>query len=122
MFGSAWAQQNKYSGSLSHLKNIMKRSNKNVLLALVALTLSGFLSSCATVFGGRVTVHQKQKHLPGAPTRQVRVGALIADILLFPLVSVPVDFTTGAIYKPKQPVAQQSPEKQPVVAGKVARK
>ena len=80
----------------------MNCSKKYLLVALAALTLSGFLSSCATVFGGRVTAYQKQKTQPGEPTRQVRSGALIADIMLFPLVSIPVDFATGAIYKPKQ--------------------
>ena len=34
----------------------------------------------ATVFGGKVTAHQKTKPLPGKEQREVRVGALIADI------------------------------------------
>lgn len=86
------------------------------MLALAALTLSGSLSSCATVFGGRVTAEQKRKPAPGEERRQVRVGALVADILLFPLVSIPVDFATGAIYKPKASVAQQPPAARPVAA------
>lgn len=85
----------------------MKSIRTYFLLALAALTLSGSLSACATVFGGRVTANQKHKPRPGEPVRQVRVGALIADILLFPLVSITVDFATGAIYKPKPAVAQQ---------------
>lgn len=94
----------------------MKSIRKFSVLALAALTLSGSLSSCATVFGGRVTAQQKHKPGPGEPQRQVRVGALIADILLFPLISIPVDFATGAIYKPQQgataqnaPAAKQAP-------------
>lgn len=94
----------------------MKPVKKYLLLALAALTLSGSLSSCATVFGGRVTAEQKRRPAAGEERRQVRVGALIADILLFPLVSIPVDFATGAIYKPRQGVAQQAPAARPVAA------
>ncbi|RIV23753.1 hypothetical protein DYU11_12320 [Fibrisoma montanum] len=92
----------------------MKSVKKFTVLALAALTLSGSLSSCATVFGGRVTAEQKRKPAAGEARREVRVGALIADILLFPLVSIPVDFATGAIYKPKSgAVAQQAPAAKP---------
>lgn len=69
------------------------------LIALVFVTL--MLSSCATLFGGPVTTHQKTKPGPGEPQRDVRVVALIADIILF-APSLVVDFATGAIYKPKQ--------------------
>lgn len=91
----------------------MKSFKQFTLLALAALTLSGSLSSCATVFGGRITEVQKRKPAAGEPQRQVRAGALIADILLFPLISIPVDFATGAIYKPKGAVAQSAPAAQP---------
>lgn len=57
------------------------------------------LSSCATVFGGRVNSYQKTKPVGGEPQRDVRVAALIADILLFWPGTI-VDFATGAIYKP----------------------
>jgi hypothetical protein len=57
------------------------------------------LSGCATVFGGPRTSYQVTKPLDGQPQRQVRVGALIADIILF-LPGTIVDFATGAIYKP----------------------
>jgi hypothetical protein len=43
----------------------------------------------------------KTKPAPGQPQREVRVLALIADILLF-LPGTIVDFATGAIYMPKQ--------------------
>lgn len=64
------------------------------------LIIAGVLSSCATVFGGKVTAYQKTKPAPGQPQRDVRVGALIADILLF-WPGLIVDFATGAIYKPE---------------------
>ncbi|WP_229664905.1 hypothetical protein [Polaribacter pacificus] len=57
------------------------------------------LSSCATILGGKVTPSQKRKPAPGEQQRQVRVVALIADILLF-APGLIVDFATGAIYKP----------------------
>ncbi|MBC7923147.1 MAG: hypothetical protein H7Z75_18870, partial [Ferruginibacter sp.] len=57
------------------------------------------LSGCATVFGGPRTSYQTTKPGPGEPKRDLRVGALIADILLFPLGLI-VDFATGAIYTP----------------------
>ena len=58
------------------------------------------LSSCATILGGPVNTYQRTKPLPGQPQREVRVGALVADILLVGLLGVGVDFATGAIYRP----------------------
>ena len=69
---------------------------KVTVIGLVAI----MFSSCATVFGGPVTAHQKTKPQPGEQQREVRVVALIADIILF-LPGTIVDFATGAIYKPK---------------------
>ncbi|MTI30631.1 hypothetical protein E1171_07385 [Cytophagales bacterium RKSG123] len=66
------------------------------------------MSSCATVFGGRVTEYQKTKPLPGQPQREVRVGALIADIILFWPGAV-IDFATGAIYRPAPSVPYSAP-------------
>jgi PBP1b-binding outer membrane lipoprotein LpoB len=73
----------------------MKKIKNLIALALVAV----MLSSCATVFGGKVTESQKRKPIPGEQQRQVRVGALIADIILF-CPGLIIDFATGAIYKP----------------------
>ncbi len=73
------------------------RTLKHTLFILVACVL---LSSCATLFGGKVTEYQKTKPAPGEPQRELRIGALVADILLF-WPSLAVDFATGAIYKPK---------------------
>lgn len=75
----------------------MKKMKKFIALALIAI----IMSSCATVFGGPVTAYQKTKPAPGEPQREVRVGALVADILLFWPGAI-VDFATGAIYKPKR--------------------
>lgn len=72
-------------------------------MAMATLCLSGSLSSCATLFGGPVTEHQRRKPMPGEAQRQVRTVALIADILFWP--SLFVDFGTGAIYRP-QPKTQ----------------
>ena len=69
------------------------------VVALCFATL--MLTSCATVFGGKVTDYQKTKPAAGEKQREVRVGALIADILLFWPGAV-VDFATGAIYKPQK--------------------
>lgn len=79
----------------------MKKLKKVTLFALAALTLSSSLSSCATVFGGRVSDHQKRKPMPGEPQRQLRVGAFIADLVLF-WPGLAIDFATGAIYKPER--------------------
>ncbi|NQX86664.1 MAG: hypothetical protein HRT67_12305 [Flavobacteriaceae bacterium] len=75
----------------------MKKMKNVIAIGLVAI----MMSSCATVFGGKVTAHQKTKPAAGEQQREVRVGALIADILLFWPGAI-VDFATGAIYKPKK--------------------
>lgn len=69
-------------------------------LVVVALFVSTFLPSCATVFGGKVSECQRTKPAAGEPSRKVRAGALIADLLLIPVIGLIVDFSTGAIYKP----------------------
>ncbi|NVK52757.1 MAG: hypothetical protein HWD85_07460 [Flavobacteriaceae bacterium] len=77
----------------------MKKLNKQIAVILATIMLT--MSSCATVFGGKVTAYQKTKPLPGQQQREVRVVALIADIILF-WPGLIVDFATGAIYKPKK--------------------
>ena len=74
----------------------MKKIKNVIAIGLVVI----MFSSCATVFGGRVTPYQKTKPQAGEQQREVRVVALIADIILF-LPGTIVDFATGAIYKPK---------------------
>lgn len=63
------------------------------------LMIAVMLSSCATVLGGRVSSCQRTKPAAGAPAREIRAVALIADVLLFWPGAV-IDFATGAIYKP----------------------
>ena len=72
---------------------------KTILKITFLLMLVSTLSSCATVFGGRVSDCQRTKPAAGEPSRPLRAGALIADILLF-WPGLIVDFATGAIYKP----------------------
>jgi len=73
---------------------------KKTVLQFVAIVLiAASLSSCATVFGGRVSECQRTKPAAGQPARAIRAGALIADVLLF-WPGVIVDFATGAIYQP----------------------
>ncbi len=74
----------------------MKKRIKPISMLLIAV----LFSSCATVLGGKITDHQKRKPLDGEPQRDVRVVALVADIILFWPFAV-VDFATGAIYKPE---------------------
>lgn len=73
---------------------------KKTVLKITALVLiTASLCSCATVFGGPVSECQKTKPAAGQPARAIRVGALVADILLFWPGAI-IDFATGAIYKP----------------------
>ena len=71
-----------------------------LVLMLAGITVCS--TSCATLFGGRVTECQKTKPAAGAPARSLRIGALVADLLLF-WPALGVDFLTGAIYKPCGP-------------------
>ena len=75
----------------------MKKSKIQILALFFLLIV--VLPSCATIFGGPVSSCQKTKPAVGQTSREVRVGALVADILLF-WPSVIVDFATSAIYKP----------------------
>jgi hypothetical protein len=72
---------------------------KKVIKPLFLMFVLASMSSCATVFGGPVSAKQRTPPAPGQPGREVRVGALIADVLLFWPGTI-VDFATGAIYKP----------------------
>jgi UPF0716 family protein affecting phage T7 exclusion len=72
---------------------------KNVIKFTAILLVIASLSSCATVFGGKVSDCQRTKPAVGEPARKVRVGALIANILFF-TPGLIVDFATGAAYRP----------------------
>jgi hypothetical protein len=77
----------------------MKKIYKNFIPALIILCT---LQSCATVFGGGVNSYQRTKPVPGQQQRPLRVGAFIADLVLF-WPGLIVDFATCAIYKPNPP-------------------
>ena len=72
---------------------------KNLLRVLAIILSASILSSCATVFGGKVSTCQRTKPAQGQPARAVRPVPLVANILLF-WPGVIVDFATGAAYKP----------------------
>jgi hypothetical protein len=72
---------------------------KILFKSFCVVCLLASLSSCATVFGGPITSSQKRAPYRGQPAREIRVGALIADVILFWPGTI-VDFATGAIYKP----------------------
>ena len=72
---------------------------KIIINTLIVATLISSMSSCATVFGGKITEAQRTKPAPGEPARAIRPVALIADILLF-FPGVIIDFATHAIYRP----------------------
>ena len=72
---------------------------KKIISLLLSIAITAMFSSCATVFGGSVSQCQKTKPKEGQPQRDVRVAALILDILLFWPGTI-LDFATGAIYKP----------------------
>jgi predicted small secreted protein len=72
---------------------------KSLSVVILSISISFLFSSCATVFGGRVSDLQRTKPKQGEPARAIRGGALVADILLFWPGAI-VDFATGAIYKP----------------------
>lgn len=72
---------------------------KTVLRISLFLLIVVSLSSCATVFGGKVSECQRTRPAAGQPTRSIRAVALIADIVLF-TPGIIVDFVTGAIYTP----------------------
>jgi len=73
---------------------------KKLKLITFSLLIVLALSSCATVFvAGKATECQRIKPAEGQPQREVRIGWLIADLLLF-WPGLIVDFATAEIYKP----------------------
>jgi hypothetical protein len=76
----------------------MKMKKKIIRVAGI-FVIAATLSSCATVFGGAVSQCQRTQPAAGQPARELRAGALIADVILFWPGAI-IDFATGAIYKP----------------------
>ena len=77
---------------------------KKMILLITGFILILELTSCATIVGGQVTESQRRKPLPGEQSRQIRVGALIADAVFFGGLGILIDFASGAIYKPVEKV------------------
>ncbi len=73
------------------------------------------MQSCATIFGGPVNTYQRTKPIPGQQQRRLRVGAFVADILLFWPGAI-VDFATCAIYRPTPAAPESTPPAAPPTA------
>jgi hypothetical protein len=71
---------------------------KKIAVLLILATV--LFSSCGTICGGKITDCQKKGPGQGGAHRQIRPAALIGDILLFPIISLTVDFVDGAMYVP----------------------
>ncbi len=69
---------------------------KTILILGLATTL--FCSSCATIFGGKLTVCQRERKSHNQPAKKIRPVAFAFDALFFP--ALIYDFANGAIYKP----------------------
>lgn len=72
---------------------------KKFLFVVVACALLLTQTSCATIFGGKISDCQRTKPAAGKPARKIRPVALVLDVCTG-LVWVAVDFATGAIYAP----------------------
>lgn len=80
------------------MERVRKGFRKQVLI-LSVVSIGLIQTSCGTLLGGRVQSCQKIK--PGIDHRELRPWAFAGDLLLAP-VALPIDFSTGAIYKPCQ--------------------
>lgn len=72
---------------------------KKLFIVIVASGLLLTQTSCATIFGGKISDCQRTKPAPGKPARQIRIVPLVLDCVTG-LVWLAVDFADGAIYKP----------------------
>jgi hypothetical protein len=79
---------------------------KNFKLLTVLLSTALLIQSCATLLDGEIQPSQKQKPETGEPKRKMKVFPLVVGIVTLPtgfgLVSLIVDFSTRAIYKPTE--------------------
>ena len=82
---------------------------KKVVAILMGVVI--LMSSCATLTNrGPVTASQRTKPAKGEPKREIRTGALLADVFLLGLIPLLIDFGTHAIYK-KAPGEQTEKKK-----------
>jgi len=73
---------------------------KKIKVIAFALFITLALNSCATILlQGKASECQRTKPVAGQPQREIRVGYLIFDLLLF-WPGAFVDFATAEIYKP----------------------
>jgi hypothetical protein len=81
------------------------RKFKQITTSIALATMMLLGSSCATLFSGQLTEGQKQRPAPGEDARKVKWELVAVNaIVFFPigLVGIPIDFATGAIYRPKR--------------------
>jgi predicted small secreted protein len=67
---------------------------KKTVLALIVVSF--MISSCATLFGGKISDCQRTKPKLGEASRKIRIVPLLLDGPW----GLAIDFMTGAIYKP----------------------
>ncbi len=76
-------------------------------IGILLLSCSILATSCATILGGPITASQKHRPEKGEAKRKLRPAPLIAGIVTIPFfvgaISLIVDFSTRAIYKPMEP-------------------
>jgi len=92
---------------------------KNLTHVITVFFAICILSSCATVFGGKVNNYQRTKPLPGQPQRPLRVAAFVCDVVLFWPGAI-IDFATGAIYRP-HPVSEETKPATPIAETKTSK-
>lgn len=77
---------------------------KYIMTSLVMIAMLFQMSSCATVFGGQISEHQKRKPAQGEPRRKIRPVPFIIEAVFIPAgigaLAMIIDFSTRAIYKP----------------------
>ena len=82
------------------MKPIKTKNMKKIILIIAAVCVMSMNYGCATIFTGTSPEkHCKIKPAAGQPQREIRMGALVCDILFGGLWTI-VDFVDGAIYKP----------------------
>lgn len=79
----------------------LKIMNIGTVLKFLAIAfIATSLSSCAAMFGGKVSDCQRTKPAAGQPARRIKTAPFILDLIFFPIIGTIVDFATGVIYEP----------------------
>jgi hypothetical protein len=89
---------NEIRTELRKIKKTLTDYHKRIVAVVVVFAF--LFSSCATLLTPKANEHQK--HKPGCDEhkREIRIGYLIADIVLCPVIGLILDFSTKKIYKP----------------------